>query len=219
MDSTKFLDKYYASRDPSHGKEHVMKVCANALLILTDNDIINHSKRDTYICIMASLYHDAYDHKYTSVADALKIKKELYDDLLGISALTKSDVDVIINIIDNVSFSHEKKTRINNKQVDLGKDQILLDVVRDADRLEALGEIGIKRMVQFHCIDGSYDIDTIIHHIHKHSNEKLFILIEENYIKTRMGRKLAKRLLYELKQIVNNDTLLREKITFWITTV
>ena len=91
------------------------------------------------LLLYSALLHDVCDHKYPQ-----SIKREILDEYILEHVGKKMGKDVIF-IIDNVSFSKEDKVR--NKQSIAAKipDRLknYLDAVRDADRLEAIGEIGI----------------------------------------------------------------------------
>jgi uncharacterized protein len=208
------LDKYYAKRDVSHGIDHVLKVYQNTHEILSCEGIIDNRSVD--ICSMAALFHDAYDHKYVSEDDVFWVKQILHADLCklkvdGFIDLEMSDIDIIIKIIDNVSFSHEKRLREQGNPVDLKEFQQLLNIVRDADRLEAIGEVAIERMIVYGKHNGECDTETLFRHIIQHCYEKLFTLCEDNYITTFSGRKMAKPLLDQLRVTVRDEEGLRRQ--------
>ena len=94
---------------------------------------------------MAALLHDVCDHKYSN-----SIKREDLDSFIYQCVGEDKGRDVIF-IIDNVSFSKEEKIRKGLAQPIPIPDQLklYLDIVRDADRLEAIGEIGIERCIAY----------------------------------------------------------------------
>ena len=98
--------KYYLNRDKSHGINHIKKVLSNVDKI-SKNYIL--TKREQYILRASTLLHDAYDHKYIKdVDEIIKIKKNIYDDLEKFG-LSWNEIQIIFIIIDNISFSKEKK--------------------------------------------------------------------------------------------------------------
>ena len=98
----------------------------------------------------------------------------------------------VIFIIDNVSFSKEDKVRKGGAQAVEVPDhlKLYLDVVRDADRLEAIGQIGIDRCIAFSLSIGRKIPDDVIVHCH----EKLLRIYGELFIVTDLGRKMAEPL-------------------------
>ena len=62
-----------------------------------------------------------------------------------------------------------------------------LAVLRDADRLEAIGQIGIDRCIAYSVSIGRKIPDDVVVHCH----EKLLRLYDEHFIVTEEGRRLA----------------------------
>lgn len=90
-----------------------------------------------FICEVAALVHDVIDYKFvkdqgTALRELLHFLKEL--------GLEGNDIDQIIYIVTNISFNGG-----NNDPVETLEAQ----VVQDADRLEAIGAIGIARTMMF----------------------------------------------------------------------
>jgi uncharacterized protein len=180
IDNTKIFDE-------SHNWEHADKVykttieIANSFNIEYDEDIITY----------ASMLHDVCDHKYPN-----SISRETLHNFI-IDQLNETKANDIMNIIDNVSFSKEDKGLCK----DLGqKLNVYLTWIRDADRLEAIGEIGIKRCTQFViAIGGNVPQDVV-----QHCYDKLLRLYDEHFIRTEYARKLAEPLHEYIMQYVNN---------------
>lgn len=92
---------------------------------------------DVFICEMASLLHDVIDHKV--VANQEKAMEELSMFLNSLS-LKKEDLESINYIIKNISFNGGINKKMNSLE---GL------IVQDADRLDAIGAIGIARTMIF----------------------------------------------------------------------
>jgi HD superfamily phosphodiesterase len=156
-----YVKKEMAGFDSSHDIQHIQNVQSNANYIFVETfrkylkvektqqiawqDLHNtefeqldlHPTVAYFIVIASSLLHDVADHKYiTDINAKLQEVKQFLQQVT-----TKENTDIIMDIIDNISFSKEK----NGTLKDLGKYQILRDIVSDADKLEALGERGILR--------------------------------------------------------------------------
>lgn len=212
-----YLDKlkgYYDDRDISHGWNHVLQVCKNSLLISQYENITNINKLN--IIVICSLGHDIWDHKYVDNSELLK--ENFRNSLLELK-FSVEDIDCIIRIIDSISFSKEYKLRLIGQRFKFNNnDELKLrNVVSDADKLESLGLVCIERMIEYEInINKNHSIESHIEHITKHCNEKLYLLIDKNYIKTEYAKKLASVLLNEMKNIVENKVKLQNFIKLYL---
>ncbi len=97
--------------------------------------ICEKEKADAFIVEMAALLHDIDDHKFSSVEDEKeRSKTRKWLDTLGIG---QEKIDRIIDVILTVSFK-DKRHAIKPETLEA-------QIVQDADRLDALGAIGIAR--------------------------------------------------------------------------
>ncbi len=124
-----FVKKKLANEGTGHDWWHIKRVINNARLINKTE------KADTFIIELALLLHDIGDRKV--------IKKENDDYTIAENFLKKQKInnDLIIKImfiIKNMSFSKS----LNNKKENLSKE---FHIAQDADRLDAIGAIGIAR--------------------------------------------------------------------------
>lgn len=135
------LHKIYIENNipESHGIDHALIVLnhsINALkeIVLPEDKIINVK--------LASLLHDADDHKYfkSSSSNALYILDEIEKHFE-----IKLDKDEILRMIDLVSFSKNG----NNIPEDINQYNEYILFPRYSDRLESIGEIGIKRCLLY----------------------------------------------------------------------
>lgn len=112
-----------------HGMDHIDRVMANARLLLQDTEAA-----DELIVLTAAAMHDTYDEKLVADKNAARTNTQMELVRLG---YTPTAVQQILTIIDQMSFSygldHDVQLDINGQ------------LVQDADRLDAIGAIGIAR--------------------------------------------------------------------------
>lgn len=95
--------------------------------------IAEYEGANIFICEVAALVHDLIDDKLDNNIRLTVAELENYLEKIG---LTHSEIDSVVNIITKMSFS----AKVEKEKLSLeGK------VVQDADRLDALGAIGIAR--------------------------------------------------------------------------
>jgi uncharacterized protein len=168
-----FVETNTSQFDESHDVNHALAVYNNAIDIAShelpgfDDDIIQYS----------SLLHDVCDHKYEN-----SISKAELNDFIK-SQLSPQKAMVVIDIINNISYSQELKGLRRTLEPPYN---IYQDIVSDADKLEALGQVGLQRCITFTLErNGVVPQDVIIH-----CHEKLLHL-KDNFIRTTRGRLLA----------------------------
>ncbi len=120
------VEDIYNQFDASHDFQHIQRVRTNAHLISKGEGAVR-----TDLIELAVLLHDVSDVKYSG--NEGKAKETAILDQLNLSPI---DRQWIVDIIESVSFSggHEKEART-----------IEAKIVRDADRLDAIGAVGIAR--------------------------------------------------------------------------
>ena len=203
-----FVKKICDGRDKSHGHAHMKCVARNALKILVFE--LNNFNKEVIMKIMTIAWlHDVADHKYDKDG-TLKIQvreflKTIFDN--------ENDCDLVMKIIDLISYSNENNAILSGNKIDFCKELGLVNgfiryVVSDADKLEALGRIGFDRCVEYtrHNYKEKYGIE-ISNEILKqmvttHANEKLLRLKDE-FIYTNTGKKMAEILHDELIESLN----------------
>jgi len=173
--------------DDSHSYEHVFRVRNIAIKIAKD---LNLSKEELFEIELASLVHDINDHKYNFSEQTQKETLELFfKDIIDLSVMNN-----IINIACHVSLSNEIDMVNNNIIIS----SISLDCVRDADRIESLGAIGISRYFTYGIIKQNNKISEVIENIE--SRTKILML----YIKTDMGKNIANEKLKIIELFIND---------------
>ena len=134
MNSLTILQKQVKSmmkkNDPAHDFEHVLRVYSNA------EKICKKEKANKKLVLSAALLHDIISFpksdkrsKTSSTKSAIKAKK-----ILKKLDYSNNEIKIITDAIENHSFSKNKTP----KSIE-GK------ILQDADRLDALGAIGIAR--------------------------------------------------------------------------
>lgn len=126
----KYVKNICQNDSTGHDWWHIQRVYNNAMLINKEENA------DEFIIALTALMHDLYDYKFykgdstKALKDTLK-KLEVYDDI------SQNDIENIVYNCANLGFS---SNFVEKKELSLeGK------IVQDADRLDALGAIGIAR--------------------------------------------------------------------------
>lgn len=189
--------------DESHDINHHVKVFVNAISILKKMKAHNFFTDYNYnrlvtMIIFASLLHDAIDSKYPT--DLEMKKKEVANFLY---AKCSADFHNIQWIIDNISYSKEKK---NGYPVQYDPVvQFARDIVSDADKLEAIGEVGIYRCRKFsEAQNPNLSSDEIEKLVVEHCHDKL-LKLKDFYIRTGPGKDFAHMLHNQIVDYVNKN--------------
>ncbi|OTP11939.1 hypothetical protein A5844_000154 [Enterococcus sp. 10A9_DIV0425] len=138
MDQLKKIASYSEQQlkndQTGHGADHTNRVVKLAQQILG-----TEPQADPFITLVAAYLHDIIDDKVVSDID--RAKAQLRDYLVEIN-LTKEQIESVFFIIENISFS---------KSFSSSKHELTLEgkIVQDADRLDAIGAIGILRTAYF----------------------------------------------------------------------
>jgi uncharacterized protein len=183
VDSTrKFVEKWMRSDFSRHDFYHVLRVYDTALYLSEGLEVNEFTIR------MAALLHDVDDPKLRK--PHAKIKHAI-DFMLSIK-LPQEKIDPIMDIIDNMSYSaHLRGQKVRSLE---GK------IVQDADRLDAIGAIGIARAFAYgghknrHLFAGDIDDESSLAHFY----QKLLKL--PKLMNTEKGKLLAKKKIKTMKQ-------------------
>lgn len=145
-----FAEIAYSNHDNAHGLGHVIRVWYRALQIITRSKL-NLSKYQKKLLPYIIIGHDFRDHKLVETSLSEEAIYNFYVD-----ELDKQSADIITHCHNNCSWSKRKKSiPLDNVFYD-NKDEnldILRLILQDADWLDALGEQGLQR-----CIDYSNSI-------------------------------------------------------------
>lgn len=144
-----FAKERLAHDGSGHGFDHAQRVAQLAKRIMAD---LADPTVDEFVVLAAAYLHDTIDDKV--VASSEIALEELREFLTELGIATTQILEIIF-IMDNLSFSKEF----------FGKaDQLTINghIVQDADRLEALGAIGIMRTAYYGGSHGSILYDPTI---------------------------------------------------------
>jgi uncharacterized protein len=134
QNTIKFVKSELKNAEGGHDWFHIERVYKNAQLIAKHEDV------DIFTVELAALLHDIADSKFHKGDETIGPKKALA--FLESQNIELSIIEHIVNIIANMSFSKS-----------LGTDTLFtskeLEVVQDADRLDAIGAIGIARAFNY----------------------------------------------------------------------
>ncbi|QYT01606.1 HD domain-containing protein [Trichoderma simmonsii] len=172
---TDYIKVYMANYDPSHDYSHIKRVVHLAQTIQAQ---VPNTNRD--IVTLAALMHDVGDRKYLKPGE--DASRMIYTALTSLGA-SEELAEKIQVICLGVSYSSEIKDLARVRE--LIKQHPELAVVQDADRLDAIGAVGIGRVFAFGGAKGRGLADSI-----DHFEEKLLKL--ETMMKTDVGREMAR---------------------------
>ena len=134
-------------RDGSHAIEHFRRV-KNYVTQIVERSQSDLAGIDTEhfdsrkILVASALLHDVFDHKYSSAEEAEKGMSQMCSFLRDEQKFSESEVDAVITICKNVSYSKEKKGLLEKMEHPVS---LLRDIVSDGDKLDAIGLAGIER--------------------------------------------------------------------------
>ncbi|KAJ7350739.1 hypothetical protein DFH08DRAFT_695095 [Mycena albidolilacea] len=189
-----------AKYDPSHDAFHVQRVRRTALALANAVS----PKPDLLVVELAALLHDVLDKKYVSAEQAADPYAFFLPFFTSLAAKHGPGVDLVrdgrarqvAQIVDNVSWSTEKRLRKDGLWSEWHENCVELHCVQDADRLDAIGAFGIMRCAAYSAVvncplhvpsDDPRLKDSAIQHFH----DKL-VLIKDR-LKTAPGKALGEK--------------------------
>lgn len=142
-----FTKNFMKNNDPSHDWYHVERVYKNAIYIAEQEKSLNNELDfDLEIVKLAALFHDVvdfkYDHDKSKSLD--EIANERLSEVFSPYEYPKEKIDKVLHIILNISWRKELEKSQNSQDI-----PIELKIVRDADRLDAIGAVGVARCMAF----------------------------------------------------------------------
>jgi uncharacterized protein len=130
-----FVKKELKNAEGGHDWFHIERVYKNALLIAKDENVA------IFTVSLAALLHDIADPKFYNGDETMGPKKAT--EFLKEQHLDPATILHVVNIIKHLSY---KNTFDKNGEKFTSKE---LEVVQDADRLDAIGAIGIARCFNY----------------------------------------------------------------------
>jgi len=128
-----FVKEKLSKAEGGHDWFHIQRVYNNAKLIAKDEDV------DLFVVSLGALLHDIADSKFYEGDETVgpKIAKEFLNSL----HLDKEVIQHVVHIIENISFKGGNELQKFKSPE--------LDVIQDADRLDAIGAVGIARCFNY----------------------------------------------------------------------
>ncbi|KAH8685909.1 hypothetical protein BGZ60DRAFT_364660 [Tricladium varicosporioides] len=185
---TAFVEKYMSKYDGSHDFNHIRRVVGLAHLLYNE---VNKEREeqtlfdedpdlDLHVITLSALLHDVGDKKYLEPGQDGNTL--VLATLLGFGAPEELAIKVQ-RIVLGVSYSSEIKDPTQVQSLIMRYPE--LAIVQDADRLDAIGAIGIGRTFTFGGAKGAKHMGETIAHF----EEKLEKL--ESMMKTNPGKRMA----------------------------
>ena len=163
--ANEYIERLLAGNADGHGLDHSIRVYKNAMLLAE-----TEPTADRFIVALSALLHDADDYKLFQTENNANAR-----NFLKSANVDPETTDRICEVINSVSFS---KNRGKKPETIEGQ------IVQDADRLDAIGAIGIARTFAF---GGKHNrsLESSIDHFH----EKLLLL--KDLLNTEKAKELA----------------------------
>ena len=128
-----FVKAKLVNAEGGHDWFHIERVYRNAILI-SKNEVCN-----TIVVQLGALLHDIADSKFHDGDETVGPK--LAREFLELEEVDEETITHVIHIIENISYKGGNfEKQFSSKE---------LDIVQDADRLDAIGAIGIARMFNY----------------------------------------------------------------------
>lgn len=120
-----YIKETFLREGTGHDYYHIERVVINS------RKILQTEKADGFLVELAAWLHDLGDHKLHNGVDK---SEELINAFLNSLVVAQPIIDRVIEIVSQVSFSKGNRPS-----------SIEAEIVQDADRLDAIGAIGIAR--------------------------------------------------------------------------
>lgn len=132
--TAEFVKDELKDAEGGHDWYHIKRVWKNALYIAKQEE-----KGNLLVIELAALLHDIADAKFHNGDETIGPRKA--NKFLRSIYVPEDVIEDVINIIENISFRKRHSSTEYSS--------IELEIVQDADRLDAIGAIGIARVFNF----------------------------------------------------------------------
>ncbi len=132
-DTIAFVKKELENAEGGHDWFHIERVYKNAVLIAKGENC------DILIVQLGALLHDIADSKFHDGDETVGPKKARL--FLESKNVSENTITHVVNIIENISFKGGHETKKFSS--------LELNIVQDADRLDAIGAIGVARTFNY----------------------------------------------------------------------
>jgi len=169
---TELVKTELAAAEKAHDFEHTKRVINNAFNIIANTVMFSIKDINIHIVYLTALLHDIADSKFHNGDHSIgsTVARKI---MLSAGIDNSTVLDIVCDNVLNLSWS-------TGKQLDNIEGQI----VQDADRLEAIGAVGIAR-----CFIYNGSKNKSIKEALMHFDEKLLLIKDK--MNTVMGKKLA----------------------------
>lgn len=193
----KYAENFFKGESSGHDYFHTLRVFNNARLLASKSTEANKE-----ICELAALLHDVDDRKISPETTANKDNARRF---LRDNGANDETIDKICKIIGQISFSEG-----------IVPDTLEGKIVQDADRLDAIGAIGIARTFAYGGKHGreiynpeieprknlsKEDYCNVVAPTINHFYEKLLLL--ENMMNTEEGKQIARQRTVFMQEFLN----------------
>ncbi len=162
-----YIKELFKENAGGHDIGHMLRVYHNAMLIAETEP---NTDRDTVA--LAAILHDVDDHKLFNTVNNANTRSFLRDN-----SIPQEQIDEICSVINAVSFSQNR-----------GKIPATLEgkIVQDADRLDAMGAVGVARTFAYGGEHGRPLVESV-----QHFYDKLLLL--RDMMNTETGKQIAEK--------------------------
>ena len=184
--ASEYARSYMSNYDASHGFDHVQRVLRLALHIHARSSPApqqQQSPLDLRAIALSALLHDVGDRKYLEPTDGdpeTMVYRVLRDRLAAPDALARKVQAICLGV------SYSAEVRDPERAARLLREHPELAVVQDADRIDAVGAVGIGRLFAYGGARTTRDLAGSMGHL----DEKLLRL--EGMAKTEPGRQIVR---------------------------